>query len=519
MPTLDFYHAHYHDLFEPLLDLMRTGVRIDTSEAARIRATLLDECAELRGVLDEITEANTCVCACPPGTHVETDAPLALTKAGKPRKRQPKALWPCEVCDCTNFTPRGYSIFGENDLSSQKVIRYLYTTLGLPKRRMRGEEGLSANEVILRKLRILIEAWIDQPKGPAKRLWQREPEQAARALSALLTHRELAKLATFVQPSALDDDGRLRCTFLFTTITGRLAARRNPYDTGMNLQTIPRPRKGIPNLRSIFLPERGHVWLEVDYSQGESRLVDVLTGDPAFIARANARPGAFDGHTFQARRIFACVLGIPESEVEVTKDRRQLAKPVKHGSNYGAHGKTMSDTLLKEGVILSPRACDNMINAAKERPIEAWKASVRKRVMRDRMLTTSWGRELHFTYDRLNDDTYRRAYAFQPQSELGDDLNQMGLIPLYNFILSEGLTSRIRLAVHDSLLVSCPPEEVHLIASFLKQSMERERLVNGHPLIIPIEYKLGSTWACEKEFKELPNEDELFAAAKEVLRA
>ena len=69
-------------------------------------------------------------------------------------------------------------------------------------------------------------------------------------------------------------DGRLYTDFkIHGTESGRLSSSRP------NLQNITRPKEGLPNIRTPFIPEPGCVFISADLSQAELRTIAVLSGD------------------------------------------------------------------------------------------------------------------------------------------------------------------------------------------------------------------------------------------------
>lgn len=506
----DFYVAHYQTLAPVLLGMMRLGVRVDRQGMAAQLAELRQRCEAIQDRLDELVGATTCHnCRHDQVFHVKQSAPTAYTKAGKPKVRQPTPTYPCTgECLCRDFIAAGATLRGEKDISYPRVIHFLYTELRLPKQRHRGEESLTADEVALRKLLLKATYAAAHPMKrptPKTERWRTEPTLAVEVLTLLLEHREKAKLATYLEPAKLDPDGRLRCMYKVTTDPGRLASSKNPMGTSYNLQNIPRGK-----FRSFYLPEPGCLFLAVDYSQSESRFVKVLSKDPAAIEQARLLPHEWDDHSEGARRMFSRVLGIPEAEVDVTVEvvpgttRRQLAKPIRHGVNYGETAPRIQDALLKDGVVLDLKLCEQLLAAAKERYVMAFQMETRKRIMRHHRLVSSWGRVLDLTGCRLNDETYRRGYAWRGATENADALNQLGLIPLARWLDRRGMRSRINLQCHDEVVVSVHPDEAWDVLVFIINSMEQERVVEGVPISIPAEPKLGTTWACEVKYAELP---------------
>ena len=534
---LTFYTRHYQALAEPMLALMRHGIRVDVEAMRDIRATTWLQCRRIQRELDEATGALTCDCG-----HRLVQHPVrrvnkyanVLKKDGKPRKAKFVDTQPCHRCECAAFKPVGASLHAETDLSPQRICHFLYTTWQLPKQHKRGEPGLTADEITLRKLRLRIQGMIDKPMRkpkPNTPRWKTNPEPLARCIDLILLHRERFKSLQYVNEDAVDIDGRLRCMYKVTTQPGRLASSENPFGTGYNLQNIPRGE-----MRRIFLPDPGHVLVECDFSQIEDRIVKVKSGDPAAIELARMHPSVYDAHSAAAQRMFALVLGVPENEVDVKVEvvpgssRRQLAKPARHGANYGEGANKLQDSLLKDGVVLPIALCKRLLDAAREAYVLAYQLRVRKHILHDHQLVSSWGRVLDFRGLRLNDDTYRRGYAFWAATENADNLNQLGLVPLYRFIRDNGLASRILLQVHDSLVVSCPPDEAYDIMAFMRESMEQTREYEGVSLSVPVEFKLGSRWAVAKqtpngvvwktehEWNKLPDRDVVTSAAKELAK-
>lgn len=519
MNKYEFYVRHYFRLAPVLLDLMRHGIRVDRPQLAARYTALRSECTAIQLKLDDAVGVNTCACGCPEAHHQAVCLPPQLTKAGKPKKRQPPPQYPCNGCAdwcgdelrrhrCEDFRPSNPSLFGEKDLSSQRIIQYLYHDLRLPKQRVRGEDEdtLTANEVALRKLLIKVSNTTPLVRPtPRTEPWKVRLDHCKRVLTLLLEHREKAKLATYCEPSKLDPDGRLRCMYKINTDPGRLSSAKNPMGTGYNLQNVPRGP-----MRACYLPDEGCILLAVDYSQSESRFVKALSKDPEAIRQARLRPDEWDDHSEGARRMFSRVLGIPESEVDVKAEvvpgttRRQLAKPVRHGVNYGEGAIKIQESLLKDGVVLSVKLCEQLLHAAQEPYVLAFQRETRRMIMRQYTLVNSWGRTIDFTGARLNDTTYRAGYAWRGASENADALNQLGLIPLHRYIAREDLRSRINLQVHDELVISVFPDEAWDILTFLVASMETERDIFGVPLSIPAEPKMGLTWACPIKYDRLP---------------
>lgn len=447
--AVEFYEAHYQRLFQPLLRIMRHGVQNDAGARRQRFVGLAAACAAVRAELAD-----------------RAGTPLHSTKRTKQQRDA--------------GTPP--------DLSNAKIAAYLYGPLGLPRVVKRGTGKVTTDEVTVRRLML------------------KYPEKMDVIGRLILEHRRKKKVSEFLDEGVPDADGRMRCTYKFTTRSGRLSSSKNPHGTGRNLQNIDR------EVRDVFLPDPGCVFVEVDLSQAESRVVYVQTGDPALIEIARRPASVYDVHKDNATLIFKAALEA------VTAEQRYLAKRAVHASHYGLHGQRLSDELLKDGVVETPEACQAMIDAymAARPAIPEWQRSVRAAIMRDRVLTNSWGRRLAFTYERLDDETYRQAYAFGPSSEVADLLNQWGLVPIDAAIRERGWRSKINMQNHDALLLSCPPAEVWDVWETLRASLERPRVYGGVELTIPCDLKLGRTWALGVEWKAAPTRDVVEAAVAKL---
>lgn len=389
----------------------------------------------------------------------------------------------------------GEPLAGKKDLSSKKLTKFLYETLKLPAQRDRVTKGLTAKEVTIRRL---------MHKHPAVLGRDDEPDMPG---PLILRHRRAATLSKFVTETTTDTDGRMHAQWGFT-YTLRFTASKTPNGRGGNTQNTDR------ELLDLLLPDEGCIFLEVDLSQAEDRVVKMLTRAPHLIARARMSPWENDEHRLAASLIF----GVEQSRV--TKEQRYIGKRARHAGNYGLHGKTFSDALMKDGLLFDADACERMIETIldKDTPeVRDWQRTVRHQILRDRCIATTWGHVLDVTYERLDDALYRKCYAFQPQSEVGLLTKLWGLVPLLTYLEERQIPAQVNNEKHDSLLISTPPQFAWEIANFLRASLERPRQYAGNELTIPVGLKLGSTGAMEIEFKRWPKKQSVTDAAYALL--
>ena len=153
-------------------------------------------------------------------------------------------------------------------------------------------------------------------------------------VAKILEYRQLAKLkSTYADGlvSYIGEDGRIHGTFNQTiTATGRISS------TEPNLQNIPVRMALGREIRKVFVPREGYVFVDADYSQIELRILAHMSGDEKLI---DAYRHAEDIHRMTASQVFH----VPFDEV--TPLQRSNAKAVNFGIVYGISGFGLSEGL------------------------------------------------------------------------------------------------------------------------------------------------------------------------------
>lgn len=432
---LNIYHTLVNPLFEPLMDMMVHGIRID--EERRIEQF-------------ELLSARL------------TDIQTALTEE------------------------TGVELFGKNSLSPLKLQKYLYETLQLPKvynkkPNAKGEKSLLTDETTILKLT------------------NKHPDKMQDIGPLILEHRRVSQLSKFYREERVDADGYFRFTLKPDTEAGRLSSKKSPLATGSNAQNIDR------EARAIYLPDEGHIFMEFDLSQVESRIVYVLSGDAKLMTEANLKPWEGDQHKENAALLFDI------SPAAVTKEQRQIGKITSHGAQRAMTGLKLQEVLLKGGYHYSVERCMALVAKYYETHpgILAYFQKIRWEVINTRALVNSWGRRIKWPFERLDDALFRKAYSFRPQSEAADFLNQRGLIPVARWLKANQMQSRLALTVHDSLLFSVAPTEAWRLYQFVLTSLATPLVLGDFALSIPVEVAIGKTWAKGVELKK-PLEQDAF---------
>ena len=99
------------------------------------------------------------------------------------------------------------------------------------------------------------------------------------------------------------------------------------------------------------------------------------------------------------------------------------------------------------------------------------------------------GRKRIFT-DRWGDSLFRSAYAFIPQSTVGDLLNE-SIVKFYNNYGKEYLIAK---QLHDAIYVYVKEKDIEDCVAKLRESMIRPIKVNHEMMTIDVDFKVGPNW-------------------------
>jgi len=104
-------------------------------------------------------------------------------------------------------------------------------------------------------------------------------------LDARGVHKAVNTFLRGVAEATSELDGRIHPDLkIFTTVTGRLTC------SDPSLLNYPHSTKFAAELRKVFIPDPGYVFVHRDQSQFELRVYSVLTGDPMMIERLRKTP-------------------------------------------------------------------------------------------------------------------------------------------------------------------------------------------------------------------------------------
>ena len=273
-------------------------------------------------------------------------------------------------------------------------------------------------------------------------------------------------------------DGLIHTTYNQTiTATGRLSSA-NP-----NLQNIPVREEEGKELRKVFIPRSGNVFIDADYSQIELRLLAHFSGCKELIQAYNEGK---DIHSITASQVFGVA---PE---DVTPKMRREAKAVNFGIIYGISEYGLARNLgipfstAKEYIeryFATYSAVKDYMNANVEFAREHGYVS------------TLTGRRRFIPELKSANVNIRqfgeRAAMNMPLQGSSADIIKIAMINVERRLQSEGLHAKLILQVHDELVLDCPLEEKDRAAELLQHEME-----NAVKLEVPltVEVHSGNNW-------------------------
>lgn len=277
-------------------------------------------------------------------------------------------------------------------------------------------------------------------------------------------------------------DGRVHTTYNQTiTATGRLSS------SDPNLQNIPTRSELGRTVKTAFSAGEGSLFLAVDYSQIELRLLAHLSGDEHLVRAFNEGE---DFHAETAARVF----GVPVSEV--TPDLRSRAKAVNFGIVYGQQAYGLSQSLH-----ISMAEARDMIDRYYEAypGVRTFLDNVVARAKQTGYAETMYGRRRHIPELKAKNPQLRgfgeRTAMNHPMQGTAADIIKIAMARVSRRLEEEGFAAHMILQVHDELDFECPVDEVERLTAMVRDVMEHVVDLRV-PLIA--EASTGITWADAK---------------------
>ena len=360
---------------------------------------------------------------------------------------------------------QAYEIAGQPfNLNSPKQLQeILFGKMGIPTKGLKktASGGVSTNEAVLEQL---------APDYPLP--------------SIILQNRSLAKLkSTYTDqlPEMINPaTGRVHTTYAqAVAITGRLASN-NP-----NLQNIPIRTAEGRRVRRAFTAPAGSVIVSADYSQIELRIMAHLSGDKTLLA---AFQNGEDVHRRTATEVFGVA---PES---VSSEQRRYAKTINFGLIYG-----MGQYGLAKSLGIDNLSAKNFIDRyfARYPGVADYMQRTKEQAAAQGYVETLFGRRLYLPDIRAANANQRagaeRAAINAPMQGTASDLIKRAMINVRDWLVSDGLQSKLIMQVHDELVLEVVESELELVKQRLPEIMAA--VADGR-LNVPLvaEVGVGENW-------------------------
>ena len=327
-------------------------------------------------------------------------------------------------------------------------------------------------------------------------------------VSAIGDIRTLGKFISNFLTRRLDSDGRWRCSINIggsasgksAPKTYRLSTSESAFDTGANMQNIPSEKSksigkaaaraalanvgdpySLPNIRSIFVPDPGQVYIELDLQRADLFVVAYEANDTILkrVMHSGADIHLANAFSLEGKSvppIEELVEGHPAylSHRKPMKLIREFAKVWCHGTNYGGQPRTMS---ANTGRSLAECERNQRIWFGAHPGILEWHERVKTQVASRRFISNRLGYRWYI-FDRI-DSIIPEAIAWIPQSTVSIVINRIWLS-----IFKRAPWIQVLVQVHDALCMQCPKdrmqEALHIIDECAKVIVPYP-----DPLIIP----------------------------------
>jgi len=245
---------------------------------------------------------------------------------------------------------------------------------------------------------------------------------------------------------------------------------------GPNLQQIPRAAA----YRRCFTAKPGHVLVKCDYSQIELRIAAKVTGDARLLT---AYENGEDLHTLTAARF----LGVGVDAV--TKEARQMSKPVNFGAIYGLGPRSLR---LKARADYGKDMTDAQARAFLDAfftqypGVRAWHDRLKRE--RASAVRTLGGRRI-----AVEADQFHGAKANYVIQGTGGDGLKRALVLLWER-RNECPGAEVVLAVHDEIVVEVPEDRAEHAKAWVERGMIDAMAPLIDPVPVEVEAKVGETW-------------------------
>lgn len=339
-----------------------------------------------------------------------------------------------------------------------------------------------------------------------------------------------SRLGELPNPEEVPTSNRVTCLYKIPgTETYRLSSTKVLDHFGTNLQNQEK------NLGVIYVPDDGKVFVQVDQSGAEALIVSYLCKHGNFrdLFLHNIKP-----HVYVALHVFANIWQERLPALDVNKfvqsrisDLKNLegwselkdliaesdnwpsaeryyyiGKMLCHASNYGMRASAFQLNVLdkSKGTIYLPRIeCERLLGVYHNLfpEIQQWHVEVQTELRNTGVIRNLQGYPRVFCGLLTAEETWKEAYAFNPQSTVGTITN-IAYAKLQAYIEATGKDWDLVSNKHDSYMVQCPFSEkehaAHMMLQYICQTFTTPR---GETFTMKAEAQWGYNWSPQHEKK------------------
>ena len=297
----------------------------------------------------------------------------------------------------------------------------------------------------------------------------------------ILERRKFSTLHTNFVIGAFEKQrgGRLHTKYgMAHTETGRYNSQ------GPNLQNIPRDK----TVKNMFIPDDGCLMVQADFSQVELRVMALFSQDENLL---QAFRDGVDVHRMIASRIHERA---PET---ITSEERTAAKRVVFGLCYGQGAWGLSQELgmnIDDAEAFLGKFFQEFPN------VQKWIKGTQAKAYKHGQVETIFGRirRLPDAQIKKRDHPLRtramRQAINMPIQGTAADILALKKAEIWHHFKNEGLSTRMILTVHDSLVFSVPPEEINYVIPAAKYLMEDFSKLDWVTIPILADFEIGDRW-------------------------
>lgn len=401
--------------------------------------------------------------------------------------------------------------------SPKQVAVLLYETFQIPKRAGTGEEVIT--EILnLQSLKL--------------------SDDRRRVLELILEKRRVEKTISTYLAVIPDYDGKVRTSYFPCLDTGRSSTSQleppiRPYvevevlktdgkikkenkPIGIAFQTMTKHGDIGADVRSMYVPDPGYIFIQADSAQAEARVVFLLADDEEALRLIDEH----DYHALTASWFFG---GVEEDyskkSLGYEHPIRFVGKTLRHAGHLGAGKSRAAKTVntdarkFKINVKITEAFADTALKIfhSKQPKIkENFHNGVIEHLNRNRRILHSGipygikakigGRRQFF--ERWGEELFRQAFSYIPQRTVSDNTKAAGL----RIRAREPRLARCIIEAHDALMYMIPEKEVNYFAGVLKEELERPIRFDTcslprRDLVIPCEVEVGYNYQDLKKVK------------------